>query len=305
MGLAEGVSVRVMGRGLAELIGRTPLVRLKSFEKPGVKVYAKCEMFNPGGSVKDRPALYIMLEAERKGLLTGDKILLDASSGNTGVAYAMLGAAMGYRVKIVSPSNISRQKLAKMRYFGAEVVSTEALEGMDGAIRKARELYEQEPSKYFYADQYNNPANPLAHYETTGPEIWAQTNGQVTHVVAGVGTSGTLQGVSRFMKEKNPEIVVVEVQPESEFHGIEGLKYMKSESKPGLYSEEYADTRFFVKTEEATQTMRDLHRKEGVLAGSSGGAALAAAARLVEELRTGFVVVILPDGFTNQLSETR
>ncbi len=305
MGLAEGVSVRVMGRGLAELIGRTPLVRLKSFEKPGVKVYAKCEMFNPGGSVKDRPALYIMLEAERKGMLNGDKILLDASSGNTGVAYAMLGAAMGYRVKIVSPSNISRQKLAKMRYFGAEVVLTEALEGMDGAIRKARELYEEEPSKYFYADQYNNPANPLAHYETTGPEIWAQTNGQVTHVVAGVGTSGTLQGISRFMKEKNPGIVVVEVQPESEFHGIEGLKYMKSALKPGLYSEEYADMRFFVKTEEATQTMRDLHRREGVLAGSSGGAALAAAARLIEELRTGFVVVILPDGFTNQLSETR
>jgi cysteine synthase B len=282
MGLAGSVSVRVMGRGLAEHIGRTPLVRLKSFEKPGVKVFAKCEMFNPGGSVKDRPALYIMLEAERKGLLTGDKILLDATSGNTGVAYAMLGAAMGYRVKMVSPSNISRQKLAKMRSFGAEVVLTEALEGMDGAIRKARELYEQEPSKYFYADQYNNPANPLAHYETTGPEIWVQTNGQVTHVVAGVGTSGTLQGISRFMKEKNPGIVVVEVQPESEFHGIEGLKYMKSALRPGLYSEEYADTRFFVKTEEAIQTMRELHRREGVLAGSSGGAALAAASHLVE-----------------------
>jgi cysteine synthase B len=305
MGLAVGVSVRVMGRGLAEHIGRTPLLRLKSFEKPGVKVFAKCEMFNPGGSVKDRPALYIMLEAERKGLLTGDKILLDATSGNTGVAYAMLGAAMGYRVKMVSPSNISRQKLAKMRSFGAEVVLTEALEGMDGAIRKARELYEQEPSKYFYADQYNNPANPLAHYETTGPEIWVQTNGQVTHVVAGVGTSGTLQGISRFMKEKNPGIVVVEVQPESEFHGIEGLKYMKSALRPGLYSEEYADTRFFVKTEEAIQTMRELHRREGVLAGSSGGAALAAASRLVEELRTGVVVVILPDGYTNQLPETR
>jgi len=305
MGLAEGVSVRVMGRGVAEYIGRTPLVRLKSFEKPGVKVFAKCEMFNPGGSIKDRPALYIMLEAERKGLLKGDKVLLDATSGNTGVAYAMLGAVMGYRVKLVSPSNISRQKLTKIKSFGAEVVLTEALEGMDGAIKKARELYEQEPHKYYYADQYSNPANPLAHYETTGPEIWAQTNGQVTHVVAGVGTSGTLQGISRFMKEKNPGIVMVEVQPESEFHGIEGLKYMKSALRPELYGEEYADMRFFIKTEDAVQAMKALHRKEGVLAGSSGGAALAAASSLVEGLQSGVVVVILPDGYTNQLPETR
>ncbi|MEM4402261.1 MAG: cysteine synthase family protein [Candidatus Caldarchaeum sp.] len=288
----------VKGRGLAEFIGNTPMLRLRMFEKPGVKLFAKCEMFNPGGSVKDRPALSIVLEAERSGLLTPGKTLLDASSGNTGIAYAMLGASMGYSVKIVSPSNISKTKLTKIRAFGADVVLTNALEGMDGAIKKAKEIYEEDPRRYFYADQYSNPANPRAHYETTGPEIWLQTAGGITHLVAGVGTSGTLQGTAAFLKEKNPMIRVVEVQPENEFHGIEGLKYMSPTSRPQLYREDIADDRYYVKTEEAVETTRRLLRS-GVPSGVSGGAAAAAALRLLNELDEGLVVIIIPDDVSN------
>ncbi len=292
-----------IGRSIAELIGGTPLIRLKSFEKPGVKLFAKCEMFNPGGSVKDRAALYIILEGERSGRLTPEKTLLDATSGNTGVAYAMLAASMGYRVKMVVPSNISRAKLNKMKIFGAETVLTNALEGMDGAIEKARELYETEPDKYFYADQYSNPANPKAHYLTTGPEIWTQTDGKITHLVAGVGTSGTLQGTALFFKEKNPRVKVVEVQPESEFHGIEGLKHMATARRPALYREDLADERFFIKTEQAHEVMKTVHLHEGAPVGASGGAALAAALNIIDELDRGVVVVIFPDGISNYSDE--
>lgn len=289
--------LRTESEGLWQLVGKTPLLRLRSFEKPGVKLYAKCEMFNPGGSVKDRPALSILLDGIRSGHLSPDKTILDATSGNMGVSYSMLAASLGYRAVMVSPANISPIKLRKMKAFGAQVILTDALEGIDGAIRKVREMYEQEPEKYFYADQYSNPANPRAHYESTGPEVWMQTGGKITHFVAGVGTSGTLQGTARFLKEKNPRIKVVEVQPEDEFHGIEGLKHMASALRPSLYREDIADNRYFIRTEDAAETSRRLARSEGLLSGYSGGAALRAAVELIEELDEGVVVVVLPDGY--------
>ncbi|MDJ0270986.1 MAG: cysteine synthase family protein [Candidatus Caldarchaeum sp.] len=289
--------LRTESEGLWQLVGKTPLLRLRSFEKPGVKLYAKCEMFNPGGSVKDRPALSILLDGIRSGHLSPGKSILDATSGNMGVSYSMLAASLGYRAVMVSPANISPIKLRKMKAFGAQVILTDALEGIDGAIQKVREMYEQEPEKYFYADQYSNPANPRAHYESTGPEVWMQTGGKITHFVAGVGTSGTLQGTARFLKEKNPRIKVVEVQPEDEFHGIEGLKHMASALRPSLYREDIADNRYFIRTEDAAETSRRLARSEGLLSGYSGGAALRAAVELIEELDEGVVVVVLPDGY--------
>lgn len=289
--------LRTESEGLWHLVGKTPLLRLRSFEKPGVKLYAKCEMFNPGGSVKDRPALSILLDGIRSGRLSPGKSILDATSGNMGVSYSMLAASLGYRAVMVSPSNISSIKLRKMKAFGAQVILTDALEGIDGAIRKVREMYEREPEKYFYADQYSNPANPRAHYETTGPEVWMQTGGKLTHFVAGVGTSGTLQGTASFLKEKNPRIKVVEVQPEDEFHGIEGLKHMASALRPSLYREDIADNRYFIRTEDAAETSRRLAQSEGLLSGYSGGAALRAAVELMEELDEGVVVVVLPDGY--------
>ena len=283
-------------RGVAGLIGRTPLVRLRQFEtKPSVKLFAKLEMMNPGGSVKDRAALYIMLDAERRGLLTRKKTLIDATSGNTGIAYSMLGASLGYRVKLVVPANASKRKIAAMKAFGAELILTNPIEGIDGAIKRVRELYSSSPSEYFYADQYSNPANPLAHYETTGPEIIEQTNGKITHLVAGVGTSGTLMGLSRRLKEFNNRIKIVEVQPDSEFHGIEGLKHMASALRPSIYNPEVADVHITVTTEEAEELTRKLASKTGILAGTSSGAALTAALKIYEELNEGTIVVILPD----------
>lgn len=302
MTVSSPASLKVLSQGLWELVGNTPLVRLKSFEKPGVKLYAKCEMFNPGGSVKDRPALYILLDAIRSGKLTPNKKLLDATSGNTGVAYSMIAASLGYKVVLVSPANISPVKLAKMRAFGAEVILTDPLEGMDGAIEKARELYESSPKEFFYANQYSNPSNPRAHYETTGPEIWSQTKGRLTHLVAGVGTSGTLQGTAKFLREKNPRIQVVEVQPEDEFHGIEGLKHMKSALRPEIYREDIADKRIYVTTEEAVEMAEKLMLVEGVPGGYSSGAALKAALELVEQIDEGLIVTILPDSLSNHIS---
>ena len=290
------------GRGVASLIGRTPLVRLRRFEsKRGVRLFAKLEMMNPGGSVKDRPALYMILDGERTGKLTRRKTILDATSGNTGVAYSMLGAALGYRVKLIVPANAAQAKIRKMRAFGAELVLTPAIEGIDGAIRYARQLYEQEGDRYFYADQYSNPANPLAHYETTAVEIISQTNGAITHLVAGVGTSGTLVGTSRRLREFNPRIRIVEVQPDEEFHGIEGLKHMASAMLPAIYDSEAADIHEKVRTEEAEAMAREIALREGILAGISSGAALAAALRLYEELSEGNIVVIFPDSLSNSL----
>ena len=286
-----------MGRGIVSLVGNTPMVRLRRLERRGgPKILAKLEMMNPGGSVKDRPALYMVLDGERRGLLTRDKIILDATSGNTGVAYSMVAASMGYRVKMVVPANASKLKVAKMQSYGAEIVFTDPLEGMDGAIRQARALYEESPHSYYYPDQYNNPMNPQAHYETTGPEILAQTGGQITHIVAGVGTSGTLLGTSKYLKEHLSNIKVVEVQPDGEFHGIEGLKNMEGSMRPGIYEMVERDLLYRIPTEEALEAAGKLIRNEGIQAGTSSGAAVAAAMRLSAELGNGVIVVILPDG---------
>jgi len=290
------------GRGIASLIGRTPLIRLRNFEtKSGVRLFAKLEMFNPGGSVKDRAALYMILDGEKKGKLTRKKTILDATSGNTGVAYAMLGASLGYRVKLVMPANASRMKITKMKMLGAEVVLTDAIQGIDGAIEYARQLYESNPEKYFYADQYSNPANPLAHYETTGSEIILQTNSRITHFVAGVGTSGTLVGVSRRLKQFNERIKIVEVQPDAAFHGIEGLKHMPSALKPSIYDPEAADIHMHVTTEEAEKTVYAIASREGILAGTSSGAALSAALKIYQEVNEGDIVVIFPDGVSSNI----
>ncbi|GBC68788.1 Cysteine synthase B [archaeon HR01] len=287
----------VKGRGVVSLVGNTPMVRLSRLERPnGPKIYAKLEMLNPGGSVKDRPAVYMILDGVRRGLLTREKTILDATSGNTGVAYSMVAASLGYRVKMVVPANASRLKVAKMLSLGAEIVFTDPLEGMDGAIKKAVEIYESDPDMYFYPDQYSNPMNPRAHYETTGPEIMAQTGGRITHLIAGVGTSGTLAGTSQYLRERLPSVRIVEVQPEGEFHGIEGLKNMNGGMRPSLYREQIGDQLIRIPTEEAEETARKLLLKEGIPAGTSSGAALAAALRLSVDLDSGLIVVILPDG---------
>jgi len=283
-------------RGVASLIGRTPLVRLRRFEtKLGLRLFAKLEMFNPGGSVKDRPALYMIREGERTGKLNKKKTILDATSGNTGIAYSMLGAALGYRVKMIVPANASKVKVMKMKSFGADVVLTKALEGIDAAIRNARHLSESEPETYFYPDQYNNPANPLSHYETTAPEIIQQTDSKITHLVAGVGTSGTLVGTARRLKEFNERIRVVEVQPDGPLHGIEGLKHLESSLLPSIYDEGAADVHLRVSTEEAQEMARAVAAKERIIVGTSSGAAMAGALKLYSELKEGNIVVIFPD----------
>ena len=289
---------------IVDLIGGTPLVRLRTFEReaPGVELYAKLEGKNPGGSVKDRAAARIVLEAERTGALTPGKILLDATSGNTGIAYAMLGAARGHRVRLCVPQNVTPERRRILRAYGAEIVLTSPLEGSDGAIREARRLYEQTPARYFYADQYNNDANWRAHYETTGPEILDQTGGRVTHFVAGLGTSGTFTGTGRRLREVAPGVRLVSVQPATPLHGLEGLKHMASAIVPGIYDPDLADEQLFVETEDGYRVVRRLATEEGLLVGLSSGAALAAAIRVAGTLRQGVVVVIFPDGGDRYLS---
>ncbi|MEM3032274.1 MAG: cysteine synthase family protein [Nitrososphaerota archaeon] len=297
MTLGGSLIQSALGRGLPSLVGRTPMVRLRRLERRnGLKLLAKLEMMNPGGSVKDRPALYMILDGERKGLLTPSKIILDATSGNTGVAYSMIGASLGYRVQMVVPANASKLKVEKMRAYGAEIIFTDPLEGMDGAIKKAREIYRSQPDLYFYPDQYSNPMNPRAHYETTGPEILEQTGGRITHLVAGVGTSGTLLGTAAYLREHIQDIKIVEVQPEGDFHGIEGLKHMDGSQRPEIYDDDVRDILYKIPTEEAEIAAWKLARYEGIIAGTSSGAALAAAMRLSLELDEGVVVIILPDG---------
>jgi len=282
------------------LIGNTPLVeveRLNPHRERGVRVLAKLESRNPGGSVKDRPARHIVLDAERRGLLGPDRPLLDATSGNTGIAYAMLCAARGYPCRLVLPANASPERLKILRAYGAELDLTDPLEGQDGAIDRARELAAREPDKWFYADQYSNPQNPLAHEETTGPEVWAQTGGRVTHLVAGLGTTGTLMGTARFLRRQAPGLVVASVEPAGPFHGIEGLKHLATSHVPGIFREAEAGTRLSVPTEEAQRLTRALAREEGLLVGGSSGAALAGALRVAAEAPAGSVVVtVFPDG---------
>jgi len=291
--------------GLLELIGNTPLLRLARVVSayPGIELYAKAEWANPGGSVKDRAALNIILEGERAGRLTPDKIILDSTSGNTGIAYAMIGAARGYGVKLCVPGNASLERKRLLKAYGAEVIYTDPLEGSDGALCRARELYAQNPELYFYADQYNNPANWRAHYNSTGLEIYEQTQGRVTHFLAGLGTSGTFMGAARRLKELNPRVQCISVQPDADFHGLEGLKHMATAMVPGIYDANLADENLTVGTEESYAMARRLAREEGVLVGISSGAAAVAALQVAARLARGVIVTVFPDGGSRYLSE--
>lgn len=290
-------------------IGNTPLLRLAklSADLPGVEIFAKAEYFNPGGSVKDRPALNMILEGERTGQLTHSRVLLDATSGNTGIAYAMIGAARGYKVKLCLPMNASPERKRILRAYGAELVLTDPTQGSDGAIRKCREIYEDDPDGYFYPDQYSNPANWKAHYETTALEILEQTGGRLTHFVAGLGTSGTFMGVTRRLRRELPRVKCFSMQPSSGFHGLEGLKHMPSAIVPAIYDPSLADENLWVDTEDAYRMVRRCARQEGVLIGISAGANLVAARqlgkRLVEWGEEGIIVTILCDGADKYLSE--
>jgi cysteine synthase B len=284
--------------GLLACIGNTPLFRLRRITQglpDSLEVHAKAEWFNPGGSVKDRPALNMILDGERSGRLTPSKIILDATSGNTGIAYAMIGAARGYRVRLCLPSSVSPERKAILQAYGAELVYTDPSESSDGAIRKARELYAESPEVYFYPDQYNNEANWRAHYQSTGQEIYRQTEGRITHFVAGLGTSGTFVGTARRLKEYDPAIQVISFQPDSGFHGLEGLKHMETAIVPGIYDPALADRGLEVDTEEAYAMTRRLAREEGMLVGISAGAAALCALRVARELKQGVIVTIFPD----------
>ena len=289
---------------LTQMIGNTPLIRLRSLEpRPGVEIWAKAEWMNPGGSVKDRPALAMIEDGERTGKLTRDKILIDATSGNTGIAYAMIGAARGYQVKLFMSAAASEERKRILRAYGAEIVLTDPAESSDGAIREVRRRYEENPEIYFYPDQYNNPENWKAHYRSTGGEIWEQTEGRITHFVAGLGTAGTFIGTTRRLKDFNPDIQAISMQPDLAIHGLEGLKHMASAIVPGIYDAELADQDVAVVTDDAYRMVKRVASDEGVLLGVSGGAALVAAERVAREIERGVVVTILPDSGMRYLSD--
>jgi len=297
------------GSDITAQIGNTPLLRLDRIAAaygitPGVEIYAKAEWFNPGGSVKDRAALYMIRDGEQRGLLTPSKTIIDASSGNTGIAYAMIGRALGYNVTVLLPAGASPERKRLLTIYGAGILETPAAEGTDGAIREVRRIVHENPDLYFYPDQYSNPANWQAHYFGTAQEIWQQTDGRVTHFVAAVGTSGTFMGVARRLKDYNPQIQVVEVQPASAFHGLEGMKHMASAIVPGIYDPNLADERLSVETEEAQQVTRDLARYGGILAGPSGGAAVLASLQVARQIDSGVVVTVLPDGGSRYLADS-
>jgi cysteine synthase B len=294
----------VSDQRILERIGNTPLLRIRLFERecPDVAVYAKAEFMNPGGSVKDRPALRMIEEGERSGQLTRDRIIIDSTSGNTGIAYAMIGAAKGYRVRLIMPANVSSERRELVGAYGAEVEYSDALEGSDGAIRMVRDLYAADPGAYFMPDQYNNDANWRAHHDGTGREIWQQTQGTVTHFVAGLGTSGTFVGVTRSLKEMNPAVQCISVQPAESWHGLEGLKHMPTSIVPGIYDASLADENVGAGTEAAYEVARELARTEGILAGHSSGAALWAVGELARRIGGGVVVTVLADGGDRYLS---
>jgi cysteine synthase B len=289
-----------------ELIGRTPLIRLRAFEKeaPGVELYAKAEWHNPGGSVKDRAAARMIEEGERSGRLRPGLTITDATSGNTGIAYSMIGAAKGYKVKLFLPENASPERKLILKAFGAELVLTSPLEGTDGSIRAVRALVAEHSDEYFYPDQYSNDANWRAHFETTGPEIIEQTGGRVTHFVAGLGTSGTFMGTGRALRQFNPDIKVISFQPDSPFHGLEGLKHMETAMVPAIYDPRLADDDLRVGTEDAHRCVRRLAREAGLMVGISAGAALSATLQVARTLDRGVVVTVFPDGAEKYLSET-
>jgi S-sulfo-L-cysteine synthase (O-acetyl-L-serine-dependent) len=288
---------------IVDLVGNTPLIRLRKIEKdlPGVELYAKAEWKNPGGSVKDRPALRMIQEGIASGRLTDDKIILDATSGNTGIAYAMMGAAMGFKVTLCMPENVTPERKRILRSYGADIIFTNPLEGSDGAIRTAQKINDEHRNKYFYADQYNNEFNWRAHYDNTGPEIIRQIGNRLTHFVAGLGTSGTFIGVGRRLREFNRHIMLASVQPDSPLHGLEGLKHMESAIVPGIYDPALADEDVRVGTEEAYEMTRRLAHEEGLLVGISSGANLAGAFKVAR--KDAVIVVVFCDGGERYLSE--
>jgi cysteine synthase B len=297
---------RAPGSSVLDMIGRTPLVRLHQFERetPGVELYAKAEWQNPGGSVKDRAAARMILDGEASGALTPDKTIIDATSGNTGIAYAMVGAARGYKVTLCLPENASPERKLILRALGAELILTNPLESTDGAIREARRLVAAHPGRYFYPDQYNNDANWRAHYDTTAPEIIEQTSGRLTHFVAGLGTSGTFVGTGRRLRKFNPSIKLISFQPDLPLHGLEGLKHMASAIVPGIYDPALADEDLRVDTEHAYRLVRRLAREEGLLAGISSGAAVVAMLDVARRLKRGVIVTVFPDGAEKYLNES-
>ncbi|HXN24347.1 MAG TPA: cysteine synthase family protein [Candidatus Dormibacteraeota bacterium] len=296
------------GVSLLERIGNTSLLRLERVgrEFPETKFYAKAEWQNPGGSVKDRPALNMILEGERSGLLHRGKIILDSTSGNTGIAYGMIGAAKGYKVKLCLPASASEERKRILRAYGVELVITPGDEGSDGAIRRVREIFAAAPEKYFYPDQYSNPANWRAHYQATAAEIWQQTHGSVTHFVAGLGTSGTFVGTTRRLKEFNPAIRCISLQPDSVFHGLEGWKHMPSAIRPAIYDSTLADDNLAIGTEESYRLVKRIAREEGMLVSPSAGAALAGCLRVAAQLRKderAIIVTIFADSGEKYVSE--
>jgi S-sulfo-L-cysteine synthase (O-acetyl-L-serine-dependent) len=303
--MASGPVTPEIGASILDLIGRTPLIRLRQIEKscPGVEIYAKAEWQNPGGSVKDRAAARMIAEGERSGNLTPGRTILDATSGNTGIAYAMIGAAKGYKVRLCVPENASQERKLILRAFGADLVLTSPLESTDGAIREARRLYAASPDRYFYPDQYSNDANWRAHYDTTGPEIIEQTAGTLTHFVAGLGTSGTFVGTARRLRQFNSKIRLISFQPATAFHGLEGLKHMESAMVPAIYDPTLADQDLRVESEDAFDMVRRLAREEGVMAGISSGAAVAAVLQVAKTLERGIIVTVCPDGAEKYLTE--
>jgi S-sulfo-L-cysteine synthase (O-acetyl-L-serine-dependent) len=296
------------GQRLLERIGNTPLIKLArtGTEFPNAAICAKAEWFNPGGSVKDRAAYSMIREGERRGDLRPGKVILDATSGNTGIAYAMIGAALGYRVKLCLPNSASPERKQILKAYGVEIVFTPGDEGTDGAIRRVREIYEADREKYFYPDQYGNAANPEAHYSTTAPEIWEQTGGRITHFVAGLGTSGTFVGTTRRLKELNPRIRCISMQPDSSFHGLEGLKHMATAIVPPIYDATLADENMEVRTEHAQETAKRLAREEGILVGVSSGGALWACLEIAKRIgasENAVIVTVFPDSGEKYLSE--
>jgi len=301
---------------IVDLIGYTPLIRLRRVTRDlpdSIEIYGKAEWFNPGGSVKDRPAWNIVRTAIERGELHGGKRLLDATSGNTGIAFAMIGAALGFGVTLCMPANVSTERKRILKAYGAEVIYTDPLESSDGAIRKARALYAQHPDRYYYADQYNNPANWQAHYETTGVEIWQQTEGRITHFVAGLGTTGTFVGVGRRLREYRRDIQLIALQPDSPFHGLEGLKHLDTAIVPGIYDPTLADANLPISTEDAYAMARRLAREEGLLVGVSAAAAVVGSLRVAEAILRdaetrgiephAVIVTILCDSADKYLSE--
>ncbi|MEK7271672.1 MAG: cysteine synthase family protein [Nitrospirota bacterium] len=297
--------MNTIDNNILDTIGKTPLLRLNNITShinKHVEIYAKLERYNPGGSVKDRAALQMIKDAEESGLLTKDKIILDSTSGNTGIAYAMIATVKGYKAKMVLPKNASIERKKIISAFGAEIVYSSPFEGSDGAIRLAREIYNKNSDKYYLPDQYNNPSNWKAHYFTTGPEILEQTKGRITHFVASVGTSGTIMGTGRALKEFNSSIKVIAIQPDDAMHGIEGLKHMESSIVPGIYDKNFPDETIYVNTDRAYDMVKKIITIEGLPVGHSSGAAMVGALQAAENLKEGVIVIIFPDGGDRYLS---